>query len=122
MSKKAERQTKILILQWLTVVLVVVVMVIVAAIVMMPKSTPDATVNIERDDPASAEVKRDNYMGLTEEVALEKARLANIPARVVERDSQPLPMRMDFREGRLNMTVQDGKVTRVDVEGQPTAE
>ncbi len=71
----------------------------------------------------SAQVSSDNdYVGLSEAAALAKAKQSNTPARVVERDGQPLPATMDFREGRLNLTVTDGKVTKVNIEGQSAAE
>lgn len=58
------------------------------------------------------------YIGMAEQEALDKAARDGGIARVVERDGQPLPTTMDFREGRLNLAVRDGKVIRVDVEGR----
>jgi len=58
------------------------------------------------------------YVGLTESVALEKASAANIPARIVERDGKPLPVTMDYVLGRLNFYVKEGKVYKVNVEGE----
>jgi len=64
----------------------------------------------------SADVK--SFIGLSEEDALSKAHKNGVAARVLERDGQPLLMTMDFQEGRLNMTVKDGQVTKIAVEGQ----
>lgn len=58
------------------------------------------------------------YVGLTENVALEKASAANVPARVVERDGEALPVTMDYVLGRLNFYVKDGVVYKITVEGQ----
>lgn len=57
-----------------------------------------------------------SYEGLTEQDALDKARSQNTPARVIERDGVGLPTTMDFSEGRLNFSVRDGKVYKVDIE------
>ena len=63
------------------------------------------------DSPANA------YIGLTEQTALDKAQAENKPARIVERDGEPLAVTMDFMPGRLNLSVRDGKVYKVQVEG-----
>lgn len=59
----------------------------------------------------------DTYVGLTEKDALARAKNENKPARVVNRNGEDLPVTMDFVEGRLNLTVNNGKVEKVDVEG-----
>lgn len=56
------------------------------------------------------------YIGLTEKAALAKAKQSNIPARVVKRDDEALPVTMDFVSGRYNFYVRDGKVYSVEVE------
>ncbi len=56
------------------------------------------------------------YIGLGEQAALNKARSENVPARVVERDGEPLPADMSFVEGRLNFYIEDGVVVDVVVE------
>lgn len=61
-----------------------------------------------------------DYIGLTEKDALAKAEASNTPARVVERDGQGLPVTMDFTFGRHNLYVKDGKVYKVEIEGQAT--
>ena len=58
------------------------------------------------------------YVGLSEEDALAKAKSENKPARVVERNGEALPVTMDFVVGRLNLTVNNGKVEKVEVEGE----
>lgn len=65
-------------------------------------------------------VKTDDYVGLTEEAALAKAKQANVPARVVQRDGKDLAVTMDFAFGRYNFSVKDGKVYKVEVEGYAT--
>ena len=63
-------------------------------------------------------VDADTYIGLKEGEALTRAKQSNTPARTVERDGTPLPQTMDFVPGRHNLYVKDGKVYKVDIEGQ----
>lgn len=60
----------------------------------------------------------DEYIGLTEEEALDKAKQEGVTARVVERDGEALPSTMDFAFGRHNFSVKDGRVYAVHVEGE----
>ena len=80
----------------------------------------DTYVNQEQIAPDSSEstLTTSDYIGLTETEALDKAKQNNVPARVVERDDEMLPVTMDFVEGRLNFSVKDGLVTSIEVEGQ----
>lgn len=57
------------------------------------------------------------YIGLSEQAALDKAKAEAKTARIVERDGQALSMTMDYAPGRLNLSVKDGKVYKVQVEG-----
>lgn len=59
-----------------------------------------------------------DYVGLTEQEALDKARGENKQARVVMRDGESLPVTMDLRPGRLNLTITDGEVESVSIEGK----
>lgn len=65
----------------------------------------------------SLDISVDEYIGLTEQAALDKAQAENKPARVVERDGESLAVTMDYVPGRLNLSVKDGKVYNVQVEG-----
>lgn len=56
------------------------------------------------------------YIGLTEKAALAKAKQSNVPARVVERDDESIPVTMDFVPGRYNLYVRDGKVYNIRIE------
>lgn len=58
------------------------------------------------------------YVGLSEQEALDKAKSNNVPARVVERDNESLPVTMDYVVGRHNLHVRDGHVYKVQVEGK----
>ena len=69
------------------------------------------------NETQSVDSPADAYIGLTEQTALDKAQAENKPARIVERDGEPLAVTMDFMPGRLNLSVRDGKVYRVQVEG-----
>ena len=60
----------------------------------------------------------DHFIGMTEGDALARAKQSNIPARVVERDGTALPVTMDFTFGRHNFYVKEGKVYKVEIEGQ----
>lgn len=59
----------------------------------------------------------DEYVGLAEQAALDKAKADSKAARVVERDGEALPVTMDYAPGRLNLYIKDGKVDKVEVEG-----
>lgn len=61
-----------------------------------------------------------DYVGLSEDEAIAKAKQSNVPARVVERDDEALPVTMDFVFGRHNLHVREGKVYKVEIEGQAT--
>lgn len=69
------------------------------------------------EEPADS-TNGSEYVGLLEDHALTRASTSNTPARVVERDGEGLPATMDFVYGRLNLYVRDGKVYKVEVEGQ----
>lgn len=67
-----------------------------------------------------AQIGDGSYVGMTEKDALAKAELEKIPARVVERDDEALPVTMDFSFGRHNFFVKNGTVYKVEVEGRST--
>lgn len=71
-----------------------------------------------RNEAQSINNNADEYIGLSEAAALEKAKAANKPARIVERDGEALPVDMMLLPGRLNMYVKEGNVYRVQVEGE----
>jgi len=53
---------------------------------------------------------------MSEQAAISRAEREGRVARVIERDGQSLPVPMDLIKGRLNLTIENGKVSRVDVE------
>ncbi len=64
-----------------------------------------------------SQATKSEYVGLTEQAAMDKAKAANVPHRVVERDNESLAVTMDYVVGRLNFHVRNGYVVSVDVEG-----
>lgn len=58
-----------------------------------------------------------DYIGLSERQAFTKAEDEGRTVRVVAREGESLPVTMDFVDGRLNLTIQNGVVHRVGVEG-----
>lgn len=58
-----------------------------------------------------------DYVGLTEQEALDKAKKTGVPNRVVERDGELLSITTDYIIGRLNFYVENGQVYKVDIEG-----
>ncbi len=60
----------------------------------------------------------DSYIGLIERAALGRAKNENKAARVVERDGKPMVVTTDYSPGRLNFSVENGKVVEVSVEGE----
>ena len=67
---------------------------------------------------AQSSGEADQYVGLTEQEALDKAEQNNKTARVVERDGESLTVTMDLMLGRLNFSVKDDRVYKVEVEGE----
>lgn len=59
-----------------------------------------------------------DYIGMMEDEALGFAEQQDVPARVVEREGEALPVTMDFVLGRHNLYIRDGAVYRVEIEGQ----
>lgn len=62
--------------------------------------------------------KETGYVGMKEDEALLLAGENKVPARVVERDGESLPVTMDFVPGRHNFHVRDGIVYKVDIENE----
>ncbi len=60
------------------------------------------------------------YIGLTLPDAQALAEKNGDMFRVIEEDGKPLPTTRDFRPGRINATVLQGKVTFVEIEGTET--
>lgn len=73
---------------------------------------------VNEEQSSGQDVTSQNYEGLGEQEALDTAADENIPARVVERDDEALPVTMDYVSGRLNLYVRDEVVYRVVVEGE----
>ena len=64
--------------------------------------------------PATTPVmSNEPYLGLSEGVALEKARSAGVRARIISREGRPLRVTKDYRPDRLNFTISGGKVVRM---------
>ena len=136
----ANRKPKRAVLLWTIATLVCVVAVIVVVVLMQEKSDKDVN-NFQTckdaggailesypeqcmlngksftNETQSVDSPANAYIGLTEQTALDKAQAENKPARIVERDGEPLAVTMDFMPGRLNLSVNDGKVDKVQVEG-----
>ncbi len=73
--------------------------------------------NPNQRSPKTPENEKDQYIGLTEDEGLLRADGRKTPARVVERDGEPLPITMDLVYGRHNFYVRDGLIYRVEIEG-----
>ncbi len=58
----------------------------------------------------------DDYVGLSEQAALDKAMAENRLARVVQRDDESLAITMDLAHGRLNFYIRNGIVEKVVIE------
>ena len=75
-----------------------------------------ATYVNSEDSEGTQVVKSEDYVGMSEQDAIDKAERAKVPNRVVERDGKPIAATMDFVQGRLNFHVKDGEVYSVYVE------
>lgn len=106
MSKTRNKQT----LWYIAISLLAVV--IIGAIISVTFFNPKPNT----PNPSAQAPRATEYIGMSETEAMLKAKQNNTPARVVERESEPLAATMDFVEGRLNFYVKDLKVYKVDVE------
>ena len=68
-------------------------------------------------EPRAAGVGRRTSSGSTRTPPRRTRRSTAALVRVIERDGQPLPMTMDFREDRMNVVVADGRITAVHSRG-----
>src|SRR5690606_10728678 len=85
-----------------------------------PLGAPDGCATIQTLDEWAAgrgNPEGESYVGLSEDEAIERA--SEVGARVVGRDGVDLVITMDFRPGRVNLTVFDGTVVAAMVEGWP---
>ena len=72
--------------------------------------------NDQNDTEETEEIEGDaetEYIGMSEEEALEQAEEDGEVARVVSRDGEDLPVTMDFMPDRLNFTIEEGVVVDV---------
>ena len=142
MSKSVAKQVTKGTFNWVTMVLCLIVAALAAVIVILMLRPAKVVSNFEQCKAVGGAVLEsypeqclirgttftnsaqhvggDDYVGLSETEALAKAKQANVPARVVERDGESLPITMDFAFGRHNLYVKDGKVYKVEIEGQAT--
>lgn len=55
------------------------------------------------------------YIGMTEEEAVKAIQGAGLKARIRARDGQAFMGTMDMDEGRINLTIEAGKVTQASI-------
>lgn len=79
-----------------------------------PTITPEPTLPDDLQPPANASEIAGEYIGLSEAEATAKADQNNLTYRVIARDDETIPITMDYRPDRMNFTVQNGQVTKVD--------
>jgi len=70
------------------------------------------------DSPTVTPHTKDNsiYIGLSEEEAIQKAKLRKERFRIVERDGKPMIITKDYIVGRINATSESGVIKSVRVE------
>jgi hypothetical protein len=68
-----------------------------------------------QQQPKPHTVGKDNsgYLRLSEAAALERAKSAGSPCRIISRDGVSYPCTMDFCAKRLNFSLDDGRVMKV---------
>lgn len=140
MVNKKRKEVSLL---WVVLVLICIVVLAVVAAVLMAK--PNKTINSFQEcknaggsiaesypeqcfidgksftndtQPLGGDSKTSAYVGLTEQAAADKATKDTKAHRVVERDGEALPVTADYSPGRLNFYVKDGRVYKVEVEGE----
>jgi hypothetical protein len=79
-----------------------------------PGEAPAQTTSTAAPDPAACEKVSKKLEGLTLSEAKQRAERAGCPLRVVARDGEDLPVTQDFLEARINVKVEDDRVTSVD--------
>lgn len=98
---------------WVIAVLVLfgvgVVWLFASGLDLMPYNDQNDTEEVEYTE----DQERAKYIGLEENEALEKAEGDGVPARVIRRDGEDLPVTMDFMPDRLNFTIEEGVVRDV---------
>ena len=107
-----------------TLLIATLLLVLVGGLYVFLTNTPTSETSIEPPrstapvDPTDPEEPAtiNTYIGATVPEAEAYARANGVPFRVVEEDGVPLPVSKDFREGRINATVENGIVTDYDVE------
>lgn len=65
----------------------------------------------------SREVQAQGYIGLSESEAQQKAQKEQVVYRVVKRDGKGLTILDDFRENRINVTIEHGRITNAAFDG-----
>lgn len=83
-------------------------------------ATNDESVEVNEETADSLETA--DVVGLEEEDAMEQAEEQEVPARVVSRDGEDLPVTMDFVPERLNLWIEDGEVVDAATDEEMTAE
>lgn len=77
----------------------------------------DGTIPENPTSEEDTQTEENDYIGLTEQEAVELAKEKGEIFRVVIRDNEPLMATMDYRPGRINANVEDGIVVDYSIEG-----
>ena len=67
-----------------------------------------------QDRPDNDTTGAESYIGLSEEDATEKARAEGYDHRIVARDGEEFMVTMDYREDRINFSIENGRVVKAD--------
>jgi hypothetical protein len=99
---------------------VVGLIVLVAAIVLWQTKEPSSTADPQPSSTpickqiAGSQVCESDYVGLSEAEATAKATSASLTARVVARNGEGLAIDDDLRPERLNFTIENDRVSKVE--------
>ena len=64
---------------------------------------------------ATMMIDLNKLVGLAEDVAIAKIKAAGFVARIINRNGVPFMYTMDYRTDRVNLEIDNGKVTKADI-------
>lgn len=82
----------------------------------MPYCADEEKITVDDNVVDDAMAEEDNYLWLTIEEAADRATQNGVPFRLVEIDGVPQAVTMDYSQGRINATSQDGVIVSWTVE------
>lgn len=82
----------------------------------LPQTQPSPSQNTDKEckEINGKQICPEDYIGLEEKEAISKAQANGLAYRVVARDDEEIAITMDLRPDRINFSIQNGKVYKVE--------